>query len=266
MTVERLAEFQARCPERVIGVGGGEWRVRQTSSAPVNLMLLPGAQGTGDVFYKTALDLEGRICCITVTPPAWSEIERLAEGLKGVLDVLGLARVELLGSSLFGYLAQAFALKHPERVGTLFLASTFFDASEIQRALPSPEQLAKLAPEVVASEMPGWLVPPSEASARPSEVKTILRTMVGSRQPFATLKSRAMALALCQPVDAVPLPPERVVIIDADDDPVVPSATRKALRERYRDSVQHNLPGGGHYPAILSSDAFAKVLANTLLR
>lgn len=266
MSIERLAQFQARFPERLIGVGGAEWRVRQTSPAAVHLMLLPGAQGTADVFYKTALDLDGRINCITVTPPAWSEIDRLADGLEELLDVLGLAKVNLLGSSLFGFLAQVFAAKHPDRVGMLFLASTFFDASQIQRALPSPEELARLAPEVVASELPGWLVPQSEASARPNEVKTLLQTMIGTRQPFATLKSRAMALALCQPARTVPLPPERIVVIDADDDPVVPPDARKALRERYRGSTQYNLSGGGHYPAILTPDAFAQAISKAVAR
>lgn len=266
MSIERLEKFQTRFPERLIVVGGAEWRIRQTGAAAVTLILLPGAQGTGDVFYKTALDLEGRVNCITVTPPAWSEIDRLADGFKELLDVLELANVALLGSSLFGFVAQVFAAKHPERVGTLFLASTFFDASQIQRALPAPEQLARLAPEVVANEMPSWLVPPSEASARPNEVKTILKTMIGSKQPFSTLKSRAMALALCQPVGPVPLSPERIVIIDSDDDPVVPPEAREALRERYRDSKHYNIAGGGHYPAIFVPDAFAQAISASVVR
>ena len=265
MSLAQLAEFQSRFPERILSVEGAEWRVRQTCTSTINLMLLPGAQGTGDVFYKTALELGSRINCITVTPPAWSAIDRLAEALNRVLDILALAKVDLLGSSLCGYLVQVFATEFPERVGSLFLASTFFDAAEIQQALPAPEALAKLPPEVVAKELPGWLVPPSANAMAQPEVKSILSVMIGSSQPLGTLKSRAMALALARPVGRVPLPDERVIVIDDDADPVIPRPTRQALRDRYSGATHHLLSGGGHYPAILRPEAFAAAISQALL-
>lgn len=264
MILDELALFQKRFPERLLRVGGAEWRVRQTCVSPLNLLLLPGAQGTGDVFFRTALSLGDRINCITVTPPAWSEIDRLADALVDVLDTLELARVDLLGSSLSGYLAQVFATRYADRIDSLFLVSTFFDASEIQQALPSPEQLAKMAPEHVAAELPKWLVPPHARTEGPNDVKTVLGTMVGTSQPLATLKSRALALALTRPVEPVPLPASRIVLIDADDDAVVPPSTRQALRDRYADARQFNLAGGGHYPAILRADEFAHAIAQSL--
>lgn len=265
MSLAELTEFQTRYPERVLSVGGAEWRIRQTCTSSINLMLLPGAQGTGDVFFKTALELGSRINCITVTPPAWSEIDLLAEALQGVLDAIALAKVDLLGSSLSGYLAQVFATRHAERIGSLLLTSTFFDAGEIQKAMPSPEQLAKLSPEVVAKELPVWLIPENLRAVGSNEVKSVLGTMVGATQPLATLKSRALALALARPVGRVPIPDERVVIIDADDDPVIPQRTRQALRDRYHGATRHSISGGGHYPAILRPEAFAGAITQTLL-
>jgi 3-oxoadipate enol-lactonase len=56
-------------------------------------------------------------------------IDRFAEDLASILDVLGYARVRLLGHSMGGNVALSFALGYPERVEKLVLASTFAQRS-----------------------------------------------------------------------------------------------------------------------------------------
>jgi pimeloyl-ACP methyl ester carboxylesterase len=52
------------------------------------------------------------------------DIEDLATALAGVLDELGYERIDLLGYSMGGMVAQVFARRYPERVDHLILAAT----------------------------------------------------------------------------------------------------------------------------------------------
>ena len=128
-TLLTLEAYQSSTPESTIGVPGGEWRFRESATAGPVLLMLPGAQGTGDMFYKTALMLGGRYRVITATPPAWPDCERIAASLAEFVDALALSDMHLLGSSLSGYTVQLFARDHAARIRTLFLANTFCDAA-----------------------------------------------------------------------------------------------------------------------------------------
>lgn len=49
------------------------------------------------------------------------------------------------------------------------------------------------------------------------------------------------------------LPPEKLLMVCSDDDPVVSAAVSKALGERYPASRQMVIAGGGHYPFVLNA-------------
>jgi 2-hydroxy-6-oxonona-2,4-dienedioate hydrolase len=91
----------------------------------------PGASGWAN-FYRnidTLVDAGYRV--ILLDCPGWSKSDPIvstgsrsdlnARCLKAVLDQLGLARVHLIGNSMGGHSAVAFALAHPGMVGKLVL-------------------------------------------------------------------------------------------------------------------------------------------------
>lgn len=264
--LEALAQYRAAAPEQVLSAAGGDWRIRVCGGGATTLVLLPGAMGTADVFCRTVLALGSGLRCITATPPAWTDMARLVDSLAALLDRLGLAQAHLLGSSISGHLLQVFALRHPERVATLFLANTFADASLIQARLPDAGTLAGMPAEQAMRELPGRLVP--EPLRRPPDpaLAALMAQLVGVEQDAATLKTRLQLLALAAPVPAVDLPPDRIVLIDDASDPIVPDAARQQLRQRYARAEQHALEGGGHYPMVLQAEAYAAVLRGRLAR
>ncbi len=262
--VQTLAQFQLRAPEQVLQAGGGDWHIRELGQGATTVVLLPGAMGTADVFCRTALALSDFARCITVTPPAWADVNRMADSLAALLDRLELDQAHLLGSSISGYLLQVFGLRHPQRLATLFLANTFADASPIQARLPRPDELVKMPGEQVLREVPGRLVP--EALRRPAdpELAALMGQLVGSAQSPDTLKARLLMLALAEPLPPLALPAEKIVLIDDASDPIVPDEARQQLRQRYAQSEHHAIAGGGHYPMVLRPAEYLNVLSRKL--
>lgn len=82
------------------------------------------AEAFGRVRRVIAIDLRGFGESDKPTTDGAYRIERNAEDLRALLDALGLARVDLLGTSMGGFVGQAFALLAPERLSRLILCHT----------------------------------------------------------------------------------------------------------------------------------------------
>ena len=69
-----------------------------------------------------------------------------------------------------------------------------------------------------------------------------------------------LGLAQAKPVPPIDLPPERIVVIDCEDDPIIPPPVRQQVRERYAGSKHYLLPRGGHFPALSNAAAINDIL------
>ena len=98
-------------------------------------LLLVDLRGTGrsgalacPAFAKSAVGYAGRArrCALQLGPDRdlYSTAEAV-EDLEDVLQALGSGRIDLYGDSYGSYAAQAFALRHPERLRSLVLDSTY---------------------------------------------------------------------------------------------------------------------------------------------
>lgn len=72
----------------------------------------------------------------TEMPDEEYTIELFAEDTAELLDALGIKKAHILGVSMGGYIAQAFALRYPEYVDKLILCSTTFGGPN---SIPIPE-------------------------------------------------------------------------------------------------------------------------------
>jgi pimeloyl-ACP methyl ester carboxylesterase len=114
-----------------------------TSSGRVDFAAqLPGLAGAFRVYLPDARG-HGR----TVSDPADGfRAERLVDDLEGLLDGLGLRTVHLLGFSMGGLTALAFAARHPDRVRTLVVAGISPEReprASVVRRLLDPERIAR---------------------------------------------------------------------------------------------------------------------------
>lgn len=91
----------------------------------------PGASGWANFNRNIQPLVDAGYRVILMDCPGWSKSDPIvctgsrsdlnARALKGLLDVLGLGRVHILGNSMGGHSAVAFALANPQRVGKLVL-------------------------------------------------------------------------------------------------------------------------------------------------
>lgn len=266
----RLAAFRSAHSVREATVGGARWAYLDAGAGPETLVVLPGGLRLAEPAFDIIEALAGERRIIVPDYPPLATLEALADGLAGLLAQLGAVRVDLMGSSLGGMVAQVFARRHSERLHRLILVTTF---------PPRLERVASLRRQRrLVSWLPGWL---------------LRRVMTRAYQSFTTPSPADKAFWDAYMAEAVATrltradflatqanvidfharyrfaPGElgevegRSLVLDSDDDPVVTLDEREALRALYPSASHRRLAGAGHTmflsqpePAIAALRAF----------
>jgi maspardin len=245
---------------RVAEVGGTAWPYIDTGGPGPALLMLPGSVGTCEMFFKQIAALPPAIRVIAVSYPADPDPLRLADGLVGLMDRIGLKTASVLGSSFGGYWAQFVALRHAARVEHLFLGNIFV----------SPEALfvnPLFAPAFVrdtpaAALQTVWR--DRVAQAPDGELKRIQSDMLAGRQSAENLHARFLGVIAAKPCPPLPIAHDRIVVIDCADDSIIPPAAREDVHAHYAGAEINTLPTGGHYPHILNPLAYDAVIRRRL--
>lgn len=259
-------EYRARFARKTERIDGKEWVYVESEGPGPSLIMMPGMQGTGDVFYKQLLSLDNQVKIIALSYPAEPRSEKLSDGLDEFCHKKGLQKINLLGSSIGGYWAQIFALRNPGRIETLFIANSLIDASSIQAKGQKPEEIEAMSLEAIRDRFLGYIENYDISNPNMMELKELMLDQVGQGvQTPETLKSRMLTMATAIPVLPLGIPDSQVVVIDCEDDPIMSEAIRLEVRERYPDAEQHTLLTGGHYPAVLNAEPYTSIVRNRLL-
>jgi pimeloyl-ACP methyl ester carboxylesterase len=242
-------------------IDGAHWSFLETEGDGPPIVLLPGSVGTCEVFFKQIAALGSRHRIVAVTYPGIGDPARLADGLAGLQQALGLEDALIAGSSFAAYWLQFFALRHPGRVRKLLLGNGFVEGTALRdHPLFAPSLVLERGPEEVQRI---WYDRVSAAPA--SELREIQLDMLSGRQSADVLHSRLVSV-----ISAAPCPPpsvaaERIVVLDCADDPIITEPMRRAFRDRYPAATAITLPSGGHYPHILNPEGYDAVLARSIL-
>ena len=262
-----LAAVRERHPARSVAVGGATWWIRDTAGPATDLLpliLLPGALGTGDVFYHLLDGLGSRRRIISASFPPIPDALDLAQSLVQLLDVLQLPKINLLGTSLGGYVAQVVALRYPHRIGKLILANTFYDPGLQQARWPAAGIYARRsAAEVLAVarlRLQNGDTPTPEHSA----LKCLMLQLVGGDQDAERVKAMRLAVLTAVPLERLLLSDADVSLIDDEHDPVIAAETRQQMRQRYAACRLFKIEGGGHFPASLQPQAYQDAVVAAL--
>ncbi len=181
-------------------------------------------------------------------------MERHAADLAGLLDHLEVAQVDLVGLSMGGYVALAFAERSPQRVRSLALVDTRPgpDSAEGRAGRDAAiEQAVTGGRGALADTLLGALLGPRPTAAARARLRTMIETtpyetIVGALAGMRDRPDRTAVLA------TVTVP--AAVIVGAADT-VTPPAEAEAMAVALPDATLHVIPGAGHLTPIEQPDA-----------
>ena len=191
----------------------------------------------------------------------------LAAVLGRLLNKVGIAgRVDILGLSWGGALAQQFAFQHPRRCRKLILVSTGTGAIMVPG---NPKVLAKMITPrrflehdyaaSIAGELYGGTV-----RTDASMIKRLFdrQLMAGSRIGYL---HQLLAGSVWTSIFALPLIRQETLIVAGTDDPIIPVANARIMQWLLPHSTVH-LHSGGHVDLITNAAELAPVIDTFRLR
>ena len=187
---------------------------------------------------------------VTDTPIA---IDDLANDLAGLLDGLGIATAHVVGLSIGGMIAQAFAAAHPQRVNSLVLMSTTADFA----ATPALHERAQLVRRdgveaVVEATMGRWFTAPFRQRV-PNEVARVRDVFLATdRRCYAACCDAIAETDLSDRISAIAKP---TLIMVGADDPATPPAMAEEIRARIAGAELVTLSDAAHLLAVEHPEA-----------
>lgn len=210
----------------------------------------------------------------SASPPGPYSAQMMAADTAGLLDALGLDRAHVLGHSMGGFIAQALALDHPQRVNRLILASTNFGGP--RHVPPSPEAMAvltDLSGDPVERFMRGLKVStaPGFAEANAPFVQHWLEYRAQNPiDPAAYQAQLAVGLGLLAAEAAfdglLPHIEAPTLLLWGEHDATVPPANAELMSAQIPNSTVTILPGAGHHFPIEVPQEAARAIIDFLSR
>lgn len=189
----------------------------------------------------------------------------LADMVSALLDELGEERLDVLGVSWGGVVAQELALRRPERIRRLVLACTTCGLGGIPG---HPLALLWLS-NPIRHKLGGfeWMAALSYGGALRHDETLIRRLMQSRRQNPPTLPgylAQLMAITGWTSLPRLHRIPHPTLVMSGDDDPIIPLANARILAARIPKARLHVVRGGGHMFLFDEARSSAATIANFL--
>jgi pimeloyl-ACP methyl ester carboxylesterase len=133
--------------------------------------------GLADTYQVIVYDMLGHGA--SPRPPANIDLKGYAEQLLELLDHLHLEKVTVIGFSMGGLIARAFALHFPQRLEALVVLNSVFNRSEQQRAgvIERTAQAAEHGPDANAEAALSRWFSLEYQGANPAQIKALRQTL-----------------------------------------------------------------------------------------
>ncbi len=261
-----LLAFRAAHPARSLEVGGARWDYVSFGDGTETVMFLHGMTGAHDIWWNQMVAMSESRRVISVTYPALDSLAAMSDGILAILDSEGMARANFVGSSLGGYLTQYIVARHPDRVARVVFSNTFPPNELIAESNKSIGMALPFLPEwLVLRVLRGSFASSVYPASGNDELTLAFLNEVGSgkmRKAQVVARFRNIIEGF-SPADtaALGIP---VMIVEADNDPLVQPALREQLRKTYPAATVRVLSGVGHFPYLNRPAEYTRLLADFL--
>lgn len=265
---QSLLDFRSQHPPKHLQVNEKDWEYAALGSGENTILFLHGMTGAYDIWWQQMGPLSDDYRVISLSYPPAETMEELSKGVLAVLDAEGVQQTYVVGTSLGGYLVQYLMAHYPERIEKAVLGNTF-PPNDILRQ--KNESLIRILPF-----LPNWVV---MGVFRKNFVETIYPAAGHSELVLAYMleqisgrMSKAQVVARAKAVIEPFSPPDPqalgipVMIIEADNDPLVEVALREDLKATYPTAEVHTLHAVGHFPYINEPDTYTDLLRTFFAR
>jgi|SRR5688572_5167317 len=207
-----------------------------------------------DSFDLIIPDLRGFGDSTTVDRPY--TMDDYATDIAGLLDQLGIQKAAVVGHSMGGYVALAFAKSYPERVSGFALVSSQAPADPPERK----EGRYKSAADVQEKGIGGVVETMAPKFTVDLRLQAIAREIMGRQQPAAyigALKAMAERMDSTSLLSSFLFP---VVIVHGDADALIPVDRAREVKASVPHSYYVELKNVGHVPMLEAAKETAEAL------
>lgn len=243
------------------------------------LVLVPGF-GTGAwIWYRQAAAFAEHFRTVVFDPRGVGRSEGrdepramrgFADDVAALLDELKIERAHVLGASFGGFVAQEFALRHPELTRTLVLACTSYGgeghvpaAAETLAAIASNKGLSadeRARDNLLLAFSPGY------AEREPAEAARVLALSAANPAPDYVLRRQLQAAVAFDAAARVARINAPTLVITGDRDHVVPHENSLNLAARIPRAELQTMAGGSHTFFIERADEFNRAVTDFIER
>jgi pimeloyl-ACP methyl ester carboxylesterase len=240
------------------------------------LVLLSGLGGDHRAFGVTTRHFSSRFRVLALDARDAGRSDRaesvyttaeLADDVDGWLDALGIASASIVGHSMGGLVAQELAIRHPEKVSKLVLASTHAGANPWRKGLIESWIIARkaLEPADFARVTLPLLVAPTFFEAK-AQVDGLIRFAERNEWPQAPEAFERQARAAIEHDAHGRLGSIRIpcLVLHGELDMVNPPAIARELAEQIPKAQLVAMPNVGHLPHIEAGPKFREIVGQFL--
>jgi pimeloyl-ACP methyl ester carboxylesterase len=239
------------------------WRYVSFGSGDEVLVFLHGMGGAYDIWWQQLEVLADRFRVVSFTYPAVPTLAGLRRGIMAILDAEEVGRFSAIGSSLGGYLAQYLVTTDGGRIDRAVFGNTFPPNDLIEARNGGTAAIGRLFPERVV--MYGFRRNLATSVVPSAGGSPLVRAYLFEQSYGQMSKAQFLARYRCviDPFDpAEPSMPH--LIIESDNDPLVPRELREMLRRTYPSAEVHTFHHTGHFTYLNAPHDYTGVLARFL--
>jgi hypothetical protein len=122
--MNRLLMFRNNHEPEKLTVNNTQWECIITEPKKEKVLLLPGGSGIGESWFLHIEKMKDKYQLIAPTYPPVDTMEKLVEGIIGLLEEKQIEKVHVIGQSFGGLVAQCLVEKYSKRVWKLILSHT----------------------------------------------------------------------------------------------------------------------------------------------
>jgi pimeloyl-ACP methyl ester carboxylesterase len=257
-----LESFRQNHPLQTAEVDGEDWEYVAFGDGEETILFLHGMTGAYDIWWQQMEALQDDYRVISLTYPPVDSLEEMSRGVMAILEQEGVQKVNVVGSSLGGYLAQYLVAEYPEIINKAVFANTF----------PPNDLIAEKNRTIGAAlpYLPEWLVikvlrgsfrdSVYPASGRDELTLAYMLEQSYGRMSKAQVVSRFHAVIdpfIPADLEALGIP---VLIIESDNDPLVEETLREMLKDTYPSAEVVTLHNVGHFPYLNQPEEYTRIL------